>query len=123
MKYLCLLYYDTEAFARMSEEEAAALGPACAPHDAALDATGRVRVTGSLAMPETWTHFVPRDGKPELRPGPYLAIPHQVGAFLIVEAESDEEARRVASKHAAANVGEALGFAVEVRRCDTYVES
>lgn len=123
MKYLCLLYYDTEAFSRLSEREAAELGPACAPHDAALNATGQVRVTASLASPETWAHLRPREGKPELRPGPYLAMPQQVGAFLIVDAESDEDAHRVASRHAAANVGERLGFAVDVRRCETYRES
>ena len=123
MKYLCLLYYDTDAFAQLSAQEAAAIGPACAPHDAALNATGQVRITGSLAMPDTGAHFVPRDGKPELHPGPYLAIPQQVGAFLIVDADSDDDARRVASKHAAANVGEQLGFAVDVRRCETYVAS
>jgi hypothetical protein len=123
MKYLCLLYYDTDAFARMSAQEAAALESACAPHDALLEATGQVRVTGTLAMPDTWMHLVPRDGNPELRSGPYLAVPQQVGAFLIVEAESDHEAHRVASRHAAANVGEPLGFAVDVRRCDGYRES
>jgi hypothetical protein len=123
MKYLCLLYYDTGAFARLSEQESAALGPACAPYDAALNASGQVRITGSLAMPQSWVHLVPRDGRPELRSGPYLAVPQQAGAFLIVDAESDEDAQRIASKHAAANIGEHLGFAVEVRRCETYRES
>jgi hypothetical protein len=33
-----------------------------------------------------------------------------------------EEAKQVASKHPAANFGEELGFAVEVRPCETYQE-
>ena len=49
MKYLCLCYYDAEKEARLSQEELAAIGPACKPHDAALRATGKVVVQGSLA--------------------------------------------------------------------------
>jgi hypothetical protein len=41
----------------------------------------------------------------------------------VVDAATDDEARKVASLHAAANIGEQLGFAVEVRRCDTYITS
>lgn len=52
--------------------------------------------------------------------GRYLATPHQAGAFFIINAATEEEALRVASKHAAANYGENLGFAVEVRACDSY---
>jgi hypothetical protein len=122
MKFLCLCYYDTAAFARMSPEEAAKIGPACKPHDARLKATGKVVVTASLAFPERWTTFVPRNGKPQQRPGAYTDSTCQAGAFFIVEAKDVEEAREVASKHAAANFGEALGFAVEVRPCETYEE-
>jgi hypothetical protein len=42
------------------------------------------------------------------------------GALFVVEADTVDEAQSVASKHAAANFGEHLGFAVEVRRSDTY---
>ena len=42
------------------------------------------------------------------------------GAFFIVEANNIDEATLVASKHAAANYGEHLGFAVEVRACESF---
>jgi len=122
MIYLCLCWYDVDAFRALSPEEAAKIGPACAPHDAALNATGQVRATGSLAMPDAWVHFVPRNGAPELHPGPFIDGPRQAGAFLLVEADSDEEAQRVASKHATANFGEHLGFAIDVRRCEFFRE-
>jgi hypothetical protein len=61
MKFLCLCYYDTAAFARMSPEDAAKIEPACKPHDARLKATGKVPVIGSLAFPEKWSSFVPRE--------------------------------------------------------------
>ena len=42
------------------------------------------------------------------------------GAFLLIDADTLEEALAVASKHAAANFGEHLSFAVELRACDTF---
>jgi len=120
MKYLCLCYYDTNTFAGLSPSELEAIGPACQPHDAALKATGKMIVQGSLSLPDTWSHFVPKQGKPVLAQGPYLKSNHQAGAFFVIEAETAEVAQQVASKHAAANYGEHLGFAVEVRACEMF---
>lgn len=64
--------------------------------------------------------LVPDRGTPRLRADPWLDARDQAGAFFLIEAESDEEARQVASKHAAANYGEELGFAVEVRACESF---
>ena len=120
MKFLCLLYYDTAVFASLTQPELESIGPSCTPHDAALKATGRVVTQASLSTPETWFHIVPRDGQPEVKPGKYLNSSAQAGAFLVVDASNIEEAVAVASKHAAANVGERLGFAVEVRPCESF---
>jgi len=122
VKFLCLCYYDTAAFAKLTSAEAAKIAPACEPHDARLKATGKVPVIGSLASPEKWSTFVPRDGKPGHRSGAHTAGTQQAGAFFIVEAQDMEEAKAVASKHPAANFGEHLGFAVEVRPCERYEE-
>ncbi len=120
MRYLCLCYYDTDTFAKLSPSDAQAIRPACQPHDAALKATGKLIVLGSLASPEAWNHFVPKDGKPNLSRGPYIKSNQQAGAFFIIEAQTAEEAEQVVSKHAAANFGEHLGFAVELRACEMY---
>ena len=120
MKYLCLCYYDTDAFARLSPAEAEKIGPACRPHDANLKATGKLVVQGSLSDPDKWSHFVPKNGKPQAAAGPYTPGGRQAGAFFVIEAGTPEEAQQVASKHAAANFGEHLGFAVEVRGCEMY---
>jgi hypothetical protein len=53
-------------------------------------------------------------------PGPYSPDNQRAGAFFIVEAKDADEARAVAEKHPAANLGEALGFAVEVRPCALF---
>lgn len=117
MHYLCLLYYNTESIAKASAEARAALAPLCAPHDAALKATGKVRILGSFSGPETWRTIVPTSSGPSIKKGQHIPIPDQPGAFLVIEAENEEEALAVASKHAAANVGSEFGFAVELRPC------
>ena len=120
MKYLCLCYYDTAAFAKLDRSEVEQLGPACRPHDEKLKATGKLVVLGSLADPKDWCHFIPARGRATTHQGPYLPGNRQAGAFFIIEAATEEEAKAVASKHAAANFGEHLGFAVEVRACELY---
>ena len=120
MKYLCLCYYDTAKFAQLSPEQLAEIGPACKPHDAILRATGKVVVQGSLAEPEDWKTIRPINGKPVVSAGPLSDSPQQAGAFIIVEADSIDEATAVASTHAAANYGEHVGMAVEVRQCESF---
>ena len=120
MKYLCLCYYDTEKLALLTNDEKAAIGAACHPYDLDMQATGKVLWVGSLAEPEDWRTIVPKDGKPDVRKGPISSAPSQAGAFVIIEADSIEEATAVASKHPAANYGEHLGFAVDVRPCESF---
>jgi hypothetical protein len=105
MKFLCLCYYDTAAFAKARPEELAKLEPACKPHD-----------------PRRST-VVPKNGKPVHSSGPYTQSTKQAGAFFIVEAKDMQDAKEVAAKHPAANFGEELGFAVEVRPCEFYEEN
>ena len=120
MKYLCLCYYDTEKFAGLSQEEKDAVGPACRPYDELLRNTGKVVSSGSLAELQDWKTIRPKNRKPVASDGPLSTAPEQAGAFFIVDAADIDEAIAVASHHAAANYGEAMGFAVEVRPCDSY---
>ena len=115
-----LFYYDTKNFATLSPTELQAIGDQCHPYDKALRATGKLVAQGSLSQPETWRRVQPRNGKPVIANGPYTQENLQVGAFFIVETGSMDEALRVASNHAAANYGENLGFAVEIRECDMF---
>lgn len=120
MKFLCLCYYDTVAFSLLDAAEIEDMGKACRPHDAALKATGKVAALGSLSEPERWSHFISRDGQSQLKAGPYQEGTRLAGAFFLVDAGSVEEAQEVASKHPAANYGEHMGFAVEVRPCEMF---
>ena len=52
MKFLCVCYYDAAAFANFTEEEFKKMGEICAPHDEEFKASGKVRLIGSLALPD-----------------------------------------------------------------------
>lgn len=123
MRFICFCYYDAKKFQTLSPAEAEAIGPACQPHDRQLRATGKVLVQSSLSLPQTWRCARPRNGGPVITDGPLNPTDRQVGAFFIVEADTMEEAMGVASKHATANVGENLGFALEVCGCDRFEET
>jgi hypothetical protein len=120
MKYLCLCYYDTAKLAALSPEQLAEIGPNCKPHDEVLKATGKVVVHASLVSPEQWKTIRPVNGAPIVSPGPLSEATQTAGAFFIVDANSVDEAVEVASKHAAANYGDHVGMAVEVRECASY---
>lgn len=115
MKYLCLAWYDVEAFKSMPEAEFKALVSQCPQQDAALRASGRLVAQGSLADVDASTSIRPRQGIPAVTDGPFIETKEQVGGFLIVEAESREEAIRIASLHPAARIGEAAGWGIEMR--------
>ena len=82
MKYLCLCYYDTEKFTKLSQPELEAIGPECKPHDAVLRATGKVIADGSLTLPQDWKTVRPVNRKPVVTDGPLSNAPQQAGRIL-----------------------------------------
>ena len=123
MKFLCLCYYNVRKFQELAPEQMQEIGANCTPHDKQLWATGKVVAVGSLSLPVEWKYAVPKNGQPAAANGPYLKSDDTAGAFVIVEADNLEEATTVAFKHPAANYGEHLGFAVEVRPCEKWMET
>jgi hypothetical protein len=122
MKFLCLAYYDEKKFGALSKAEVDALVSRCAHHDEELRATGRVTVVASLDAPRAATALRPRNGKPLVTDGPYAETKEQLGSFFLIDAADRAEAIRIASKHPAANLGEAVGWGIEVRAIETFVE-
>jgi hypothetical protein len=120
MKYLCLAYYDEQAFEALPKPEFDAIVSQCPQYDAALRASGRLVVQASLAPPRATTTLRPKNGKPWVTDGPFAETKEQVGGFFIIEAADLDEAVRVASKHPAANLGEQVGWAIEVRPIEAY---
>jgi hypothetical protein len=120
MKYLCLAYYNEKAFHALPKAEVDAIVSQCPPYDKALRNSGHLIVQASLESPRAAITVRPRNGKPSVTDGPFVETKEQVGGFFIIEARDLNEAIRVASKHPAANLGEQMGWAIEVRPIEMY---
>lgn len=121
MKYLGLAYYSPGKFATMAPDAVEALVSRCPALDEKMRNTGKVLVSASLGEPETWTTLRPRAGKTHLSDGPYAESKEMVGGLFIIEAESHDEALRIASMHPAATLGEEGGWAVELIPVDFHL--
>lgn len=114
MRYLCLGYYDPEAFDALSASEREELARVCGPMDEELRATGRLRSVASLAHGASRV-LRPSEEGTSVTDGPFAETKEVVGSFFVVEADDLDEAVEVASLHPAARWGRHLGWAVEVR--------
>jgi hypothetical protein len=123
MKYLCLGYYDERKFAALSPAEVEALVSQCPALDAQLRASGQMRLCASLGAARESISLRPRNGKPVVTDGPYAEAKEILGSFFIIDAETREQAIAIASKHPAAQIGEHVGWGVEIRPIDYYEQS
>jgi len=115
MKYLCLAYYDVQAYEALPKDALEAIVSRCPAFDEELRRTGQLVLQASLGEVRSSMSVRPRAGKPAVTDGPYTETKEQVGGFFIIEARDLNEAIRVASKHPAANLGDRIGWGVEVR--------
>jgi hypothetical protein len=121
MKYLGLAYYTPEAFAAMTPDAIEALTRQCPALDEKMQATGKVLVSAALGDLDRWKTLRPRGGKTQVSDGPYTESKEVVGGLFIIEADSEEEALRIASMHPAATLGEECGWTVELVPLDFYL--
>jgi hypothetical protein len=124
MNYLCLAYYDAEATASLPKADVAAVVKQCRPHDDALRATGQLRFQAALGTPAEARVVRPtRGGAERFTDGPFTEAKEVVGGFFIIEASDMDEAKRVASLHPAGQIGDELGWGIEIwpiKRLDRY---
>lgn len=121
MKYLGLAYFTPEKFAAMAPADVQALVSQCPALDEKMRATGKVLVSASLGDVENWVTLRPRGGKAQISDGPYTESKEMVGGLFIIEADSRDEAVRLAAMHPAATLGEAGGWAVELIPMDFFL--
>lgn len=121
MKYLGLAYFTPEKFAAMTPDDVNALVGQCPALDEKMRATGKVLVSASLGDLDGWMTLRPRSGKTHVSDGPYTESKEVVGGLFIIEADSRDEALRIASMHPAATLGEEGGWAVELIPLDFYL--
>ncbi len=114
MKFMCLAYGDEEKMSALPKDQADALFKSCGPHMEALHRTGKLLLDNGFTFQSTVIR--PRKGRSaSITDGPFLESKEQVGGVFIVEAADMKEAVAIASKHPAANLGEDLGWGIEVR--------
>ncbi|MGN6223775.1 YciI family protein [Pseudoxanthomonas sp.] len=121
MKYLGLAYFTPEKFAAMTPGEVEALVSQCPALDEKMRATGKMLVSASLGDADGWRTLRPRNGRTHVTDGPYAESKEVVGGLFIIEADSLDEALRIASMHPAAQLGEEGGWAVELIPLDFYL--
>ena len=121
MKYLGLAYYTPDKFAALAPDEVKAIVSQCPALDEQMRATGKLIVSASLGDLGRWKTLRPDGGKTRITDGPYTESKEVVGGLFIIEADSEEEALRIASMHPAATIGEAGGWAVELIPLDFYL--
>ena len=122
MKYLCLAYYDPEKFDALSDAQRDALVSQCPAHDRALRDTGRLVAQASLGGAGQAAGLRPGKGQPSITDGPFVETKEQVGGFFILEAQDMDEALRIASRHPAARIGAEVGWGIEVRPIEHYLQ-
>lgn len=122
MKYLGLAYFTPEKFAALPPDAVKAIVSQCPAMDEQMRATGKVRVSASLGDLENWRTLRPRAGKTQITDGPYIESKEVVGGLFIIEADSHDEALRIASMHPAAQIGEEGDWAVELIPIEFYLE-
>lgn len=114
MKYLGLGYYNRRAVEALGPDGLAAVMRQCEPHMAAIAALPQLELHAGLAER---TRQILRTGKVvKVIDGPYAEAKEVVGAVLLIEADSFDEAVRIAQLHPTTQVpaGEALGWRMEV---------
>ena len=121
MQYLGLAYFTPERFAALSPDAVKALVSQCPALDETMRATGKVLVSASLGDLEHWRTMRPRGGQTRITDGPYTESKEVVGGLFIIEADSHDEALRIAAMHPAARIGEEGGWAVELIPLDFYL--
>lgn len=121
MKFLCLAFYDPARTAAMPPEEVRAMVAQCPAKDAQLKATGRLRVSASLAGADKAVALRPRDGRPQVTDGPFTEAKEVVGGFIIIEADTVDEALAIARLHPAAELGEQAGWGIEMHPIASYL--
>jgi hypothetical protein len=110
MQYLCLVYHDESVFRRMSPVEIETMQRDSKAYDIELQGAGRLVMARPLKLPHTAKTVRVRAKKRHVMDGPFAETKEQLIGFLLIEADSMEEAVEMCEKIPLAKTG-----AIEVR--------
>jgi len=105
MKFVCLGYYDENAWDRMSETEQNAFMDDCFAYDDVLRKNGHAIGGEALDSPRSAATVRFSSGKVVVTDGPYAEIKEQIGGILMLEARDLDEAIRLISNHPGLKAG------------------
>ncbi|HUR57567.1 MAG TPA: YciI family protein [Opitutaceae bacterium] len=105
MKYICLGYIDSNAFAAIPEAQRLAMIDSCCAYDDQLRANGHMKGGEGLLPPDTAMTLRPVNGKIVVTDGPFAETREQLGGIMILEARDLNHAVELISKHPGAKFG------------------
>ena len=110
MKFLCLVYIEPQAFARLSAAERAALDRDSLAYDEALQQRGHYVLAAALQSVATAKTVRNRNGRASATDGPFAETKEVLGGFIYIEARDMDEAVGIAGDIPMARYG-----SIEVR--------
>ena len=110
MKFMLLIYNDPTLLGALPEGQADEMMRNCFSHADELRDRGTLRQSMQLEEPETAKTVRIRNGRATTTDGPFAEVKEMLGGFNIIEADSMEEAVRIAAEFPWAGTG-----CVEVR--------
>lgn len=105
MKYICLGYIDSDAFAALPEAERHAMMDSCFAYDDQLRANGHFKGGEGLQPPNTAMTLRYANGRVVATDGPFAETKEQLGGIMILEARDLNHAVDLISKHPGAKIG------------------
>ncbi len=116
MKFLCLGYLNAAEFDALGNEKVGEIMQGCMTHLTAYRGTGKILAEAGVTAAPTARSMRRKNGRLVVTDGPFLESKEVLGSFFIVEAETVEEAVKIAALHPAAAMpeGEPYGWGIEV---------
>ncbi|HET8710703.1 MAG TPA: YciI family protein [Spongiibacteraceae bacterium] len=105
MKYLCLAYEAEETFTSMPAADWEKLRDETLAYVDELQWNGHLILANALQSARTSKKVKVREGKALITDGPFAETKEQLGGFFLIEANSLDEAIKIASKWPGARVG------------------
>ena len=114
MRFMMLMIpkgYESAAPGTLPSAEAIAT---MSRYNESLQKAGVLLALDGLHPPSMGARVSFAGGKPKVTDGPFTEVKELVGGFFIIEADSRDEAVRLASIHPAATLGENVGWRIDM---------
>lgn len=105
MKYLCLVVFDGRLLDALGPAEKSAFDRECLAYDRTLMAAGQFVHAEALQSPTTARTVAVREGRVLVTDGPFIEAKEHVGGFILIDADSMDQAVQIAAGIPLARLG------------------